>query len=101
MNPSPTRNFREGRGLTVTMKKLGDESITFFGNILRLASRTVINTAKKSHPAGGSASVARGKNAPARFWIRHANRELNRTGDFILKNLRGIRKEAASRSGVA
>ena len=61
----------------------------------------MITTTKKSHSEGGSAPVTRKKNAPARFWIRHANRELNRTGDFILKNLQDIRKEALSRARSA
>ena len=61
----------------------------------------MITTAKKSHPPRGSTSAAREKNASPRFWIRHANRELNRTGDFILKNLQSIRKEAASRDRFA
>ena len=45
--------------------------------------------------------MTREKIAAVKFWIRHANRELNRTGDFILKNLKGIRKEAASRARSA
>jgi len=61
----------------------------------------VITNAKKSQPAGGRASVTRGKSAPGKFWIRRANRELNRTGDFILKNLQTIRQEAASRARSA
>jgi hypothetical protein len=56
---------------------------------------------KKSQPAGGSAPAPRGKSASGKFWIRHANRELNRTGDFILKNLRAIRQEAPSRARSA
>jgi hypothetical protein len=36
-----------------------------------------------------------------RFWIRGANAELDRTGDFLLKNLARIRKESASRAGAA
>ena len=38
---------------------------------------------------------------PQKFWIRGANRELDRTGEFILKNLAGMRKEATSRAGAA
>ena len=45
--------------------------------------------------------MTRGKSASEKFWIRKANRELNRTGDFILKNLRTIRQEAASRARSA
>ena len=45
--------------------------------------------------------MTRGKSAPGKFWIRRANRELNRTGDFILKNLQTIRQEAASRARSA
>lgn len=41
------------------------------------------------------------QNEAGRFWVRPANRELNRTGDFILKNLRSIRQEAASRADIA
>jgi hypothetical protein len=58
-------------------------------------------TTKKSQPVGGSASAPFGKGASGKFWIRNANRKLNRTGDFILKNLRAIRQEAPSRARSA
>jgi hypothetical protein len=46
-------------------------------------------------------AVARKEDVSPKFWIRPASRELNRTGDFILKELPRIRQEAASRAGVA
>jgi hypothetical protein len=56
----------------------------------------VTPAAKKSRKA----SPARAKTAVERFWVRQPNPELDRTGDFILKNLASIRKEAASRGSA-
>jgi len=60
----------------------------------------VSTAAKTKRPARGRASASRKKAVVGKFWIRSANRELDRTGDFILKNLVGMRKEAASRAGA-
>ena len=57
--------------------------------------------AKTFRQPRGRASIARKKAVVEQFWIRPANRELDRAGDFILKNLPGIRKEAASRASAA
>ena len=63
----------------------------FLADLARLMSRTVVTT-KRSKPAEGSASVTHGKTACGKFPIRHTSRELDQTGDFILKNPKNIRK---------
>jgi len=57
--------------------------------------------APKSHPKRAKAGTARKTTAALKFWIRSSSRELDRTGNFILKNLPSIRREAASRAGIA
>jgi len=62
---------------------------------------TVKSAPAKSLPKPRKAGTPRGKTARSKFWVRPASKELNRTGDFILKHLPSIRREAASRAGLA
>jgi hypothetical protein len=59
---------------------------------------TAAKNSPRKHP---KASAPKKVTSLPKFWIRSANRELDRTGEFILKNLAGIRKEAASRASAA
>ena len=63
--------------------------------------RAVSTTVKTKRPARERAATQRKKALTGKFWTRSASRELDRTGDFILKNLARMRKEAASRAGAA
>jgi hypothetical protein len=66
------------------------------------SSFALVNVAAtKSSRKQRGARIARKEAAAPRFWIRCASPELDRTGDFILKNLPSIRQEAASRAGAA
>lgn len=69
--------------------------------------------AVETPPAGGNLSVVSStlslkrknqrlpKNAPKAFWVRPANPELDRAGDWLLKNLTTTRARCASRAGPA
>jgi hypothetical protein len=78
------------------------KSIDCFLSGLRLLSvRSVKAATSQSHLKPRKAEVRRKKVAVRKFWVRPASRELNRTGEFILKHLPGIRREAPSRAGIA
>jgi hypothetical protein len=62
---------------------------------------SVSTTLTKPKAHGRTVRATAKKSAPSRFWVRPASRELDRAGDFILRNLPAIRREADSRAGAA
>jgi hypothetical protein len=58
-------------------------------------------TAKPSRKARETRTAASGAVPAPKFWVRAPSRELDRTGDFILKHLAHIRQETDSRAGLA
>jgi len=57
---------------------------------------TILSLKKKIRNPAKEASVA-----CEAFWARPANAELDRAGDWLLKNLTSTRAKAASRAGPA